>query len=234
MSFAPYHQFQNGRRIERIISSLRTSSSISDTVCEGFHRYHPALMHKLRSAKYNLDRLGEKLTTTDIQEAADSSGDFMFEVNMFIDGFFYNCGSAMDILARVVLVLFGEALPDRVYFQNAYEIISANRQGDSILNRLDFPNWRDEFVEYRNTLTHELIIATSYWIHIDNIEGQQIHKIVFPMPDDPRATPDLRTYRRNQNILEYAKTNFTRVLRLINTIYGDIIQRANQTGSLPL
>ena len=234
MSFTPYHQFQNRRRMERIISSLRTDSLISDAAYEGFQRYHPALMHKLRSAKYNLDRLEEKLTTTDIEEAADPSGGFMFEVNMFIDGFFYNCGSAMDILARVVLVLFGKPFPDRVYFQSAYEIISENRQEDPMLNRLDSPSWREEFIKYRNTLTHELIIATSYQIHIDNVGGQQTHKIVFPMPDDPTAALDLRTYKRNPNVLEYLKTNFTRVLRLINTIYGDIIQRANQTGSLPL
>jgi len=234
MSFVPYHRFQNGRRIERIILSLRTSSSISDAVYKGFHRYHPALIHKLRSANYNLNHLEEKLTNTDIQEAADPSGDFMFEVNMFIDGFFYNCGSAMDILARVVLMLFGQALPDRVYFGSAYETINANRQGDPILNRLDSPSWRDEFIEYRNTLTHELIIATSYQIHIDNVGGQQTHKIVFPVPDDPRAEPGLWTYRQNPSILEYSKRSFRRVLGLINVIYGDIAERADKIGGLPL
>lgn len=234
MSFAPYHLFRNGKRIEQVISSLRDSSSISDIAYAGFHRYHPALMHKLRSAKYNLDRLEDKLATTDIQEAADATGDFMFEVNMFIDGFLYSCGSAMDILARVVLVLFEEAPRDRVYFETAYETLSTSRPGDSILHRLDPPVWRREFTTYRNASTHELIVATSYRIHIENVEGQMIHTIVFPMPDDPRAVPSQRSYDRNPNALEYLKRTFIRELRLIHTIYGDIVQKAHNTGRLPL
>ena len=110
MLFKPYHNFDNRVRLEQLVTRLNEGGNITGDTYENFNRYHPAMIHKLRSAKYNLERLSEKLTTANIQEVATSTGDFMFEVNMYIDGFFYNAGSAMDILARVVLTLFGEQL----------------------------------------------------------------------------------------------------------------------------
>lgn len=234
MPFSPYHQFQNRSRIEGLISALKASGGIPSNIHEDFHRYHPALIHKLKSAKYNIELLEEKLTTTDIQEAADTTGDFMFRVNMFIDGFFYNAGSALDILARVVLTLFGEPLTGNIYFQTAHTRLSTNRPTDPILTRLVIPSWRQCFSDYRNTLTHELVLAPRYHIDIDNTGESPTYKIVFPLPDDPRANPCQRTFRNNPNVLDYTKTHFTRILRILNTVYGDIYQRGTTAGALPL
>ena len=235
MPFRPYHLFKNRSRLERLVKALHDAGTIADqTAYENFNRYHPAMVHKLRSAKYNLQRLEEKLTTTNIQEAADSTGDFMFEVNMYIDGFFYNAGSAMDILARVVLTLFGEPLTGAIYFQTAHQRISLNRPSDPILDRLNVPLWRSLFSDYRNTLTHELILASRYLIEIDRTVGESANRIVFPLPDGPRAIPSQRTYRRNPNALKYIKQHFRRILKLANTLYGEIYQRASAANSLPI
>ena len=234
MPFRPYHGFRNRARLERLVADLKDRGSVPDDVCENFLRYHPAMIHKLRSAKYNLDRLTEKLTTTDIQEAADTTGDFMFEVNMFIDGFFYAAGSAMDILGRVVLTLFGQPITGRIYFDSVHATLNQARPADPILPRLIRPPWRQHFSDYRNTLTHELILAPRYQIDIDNTGGTPMYRIVFPLPDDPRATPSHRTYRRNPNVLGYVSTHFMRILKLANTVYGDIADRAAASGSLPI
>jgi len=207
---------------------------VPDEVYENFHRYHPSMIHKLRSAMYSLDRLEEKLTTTDIQDAADTQGDFMFEVNMFIDGFFYNAGSALDILARVVLTLFGEPLAGRIYFETAHQRLSLARPGDAILPRLDRPNWRQQFSDYRNTLTHEVILASRYQIVIDNTGASPTSQIVFPLPDDPRSRPVERTYRHHPNVRQYISQHFTRILSVGNTVYGDIATRAEANGNLPV
>jgi len=235
MPFRPYHAFTNRVRLERLVKALHDAGTITDsTAYENFNRYHPAMIHKLRSAKYNLMRLKEKLTTTDILEAVSATGDFMFEVNMYIDGFFYNAGSAMDILARVVLTLFGESLSGNIYFHTAHQRISANRPGDAILDKLDPPSWRELFSAYRNTLTHELIIASKLNIEIDRTGADPVNRIFFPLPDVPRAKPSTRTYRRNPNALHYLSKHFKRVLRLTNTIYGEINERAAIANSLPI
>lgn len=234
MNFSPYHQFKNQSKLKNLIIDFNNSRNILNDTRDNFNTYNSALIHKLKSAKYNLDRLEEKLTQTDIQEAADITGDFLFEVNMFIDGFFYSAGSAMDILARVVLTLFGENLPDNVYFETAYNVLNARRPGDSILARLSRPSWKEKFSNYRNALTHELIIASKYHIEIDPMESIPIHRIVFPLADDPRATQHNRTYKHNPNVFIYLTTHFKRILRLVNTIYGDIYDRAFSEGSLPL
>lgn len=236
MSFTPYHSFANQTQLERLVETLNNTGNITDsTAYENFNRYHPAMIHKLKSAKYNLDRLTDKLTTTDIQDVVSSTGDFMFEVNMYIDGFFYNAGSAMDILARVVLTLFGEPLSGKVYFQTAEAKISTARPNDPILPKLSTPPWRDTFTNYRNTLTHELIVASicQITLSMSGVSQQDSH-IILPLPDDPRATPSARTYRQNPNALDYLSQQFRRVLRLVNQVYGHIFDRATTARSLPI
>lgn len=234
MSFRPYHHFANRGRLERIISSLNDTEKITDEAFSNFHRYHPAMLHKLRAAQFNLEALTDKLTSTDIQEAAVTTGDFMFEVNMYIDGFFYNSASALDILARIVLTLFGEPLPRNTYYQTAHRRLNQNRPGDPILTRLVSPAWWAMFSNYRNTLTHELILASRRLIEIDETEATPSTRIVIPLPDDPRAERRARKYKNNPNVVVYAKTHFTRILSVANTIYGDIASRAEATGALPL
>lgn len=234
MPFAPFHRFNNRTRLEKLVSQYKNNGNIADDVHDNFHRYHPALIHKLRSAKYNIERLDEKLATTDIVEAANTKSEFMFQVNMYIDGFFYNAGSALDISARVVLTLFGEPLSGNIYFNTAYDRLNANRPGDPILPRLVTPSWRNSFSTYRNTLTHELILASRYHIDIDNIGASPTNRIVFPLPDDPKANPQNRTFRKNPDVLEYVKIHFTRILSILNTVYGDIHGRSSASGSLPL
>lgn len=234
MPFSPYHQFQNKKRLENVVSDLRDGGNITDEVFENFYRYHPSMILKLRSAKYNIERLTEKLNTTEIQDATNATGDFFFEINMFIDGFFYNSGSSLDILARVVLTLFGQPLPDKIYFESAHQILSHTHPGDTILPKLQAPAWRSDFKNYRNTLTHELILAPQYNIVIDNSRPVPTHQIVFPLPDNPRARPDDRSYRKNPNVLEYTSTHFTRILSIANKVYGIIADRAEANGILPL
>jgi hypothetical protein len=234
MSFRPYHRFQNRARLERLINRLNESGLVPDDIYENFHRYHPSMVHKLKSGKYNLDRLEEKLTTTDIQDAADMAGDFMFEVNMFIDGFFYNVGSALDILARVVLTVFGLPVTGRIFFETAHAQLSQARPGDQILPRLTRPKWRQQFSDYRNTLTHELILASRYQIDIDNTGAEPTYRIIFPLPDDPRARPINRSYRQYPNVLEYVTRHFTRILSIANTVYGDIASRAENNRQFPI
>lgn len=232
MPFRPYHQFANRGKLEKIVSSLNDTKKITDEAFNSFHRYHPAMLHKLRSARYNVVALTAKLSSTDIQEAAVTTGDFMFEVNMFIDGFFYSAGSALDILARIVLTLFGESLTGSIYFPTAYNRLNQSRPGDPILGRLE-PVWRTKFSTYRNTLAHELILASNYQIMIDGT-GLTPPQIVFPLPDDPKAEPGARTYKQNPNVAVYVKTHLTRILSLANTVYGDIALRAEAAGALPL
>ena len=234
MPFTPFHRFVKRKELEALLEDFWDKTDIPDEIYDNFQRYYPAFVHKLRSAKYNIERLEEKLTTTSIQDAANTIDDFMFEVNMYIDGFFYNSGSALDILARVILTLFGENLPDNVYFHSAHQILSASRASDPILPRIETPTWRASFSDYRNTLTHELILASIINMQIDTSGTNPITNIVLPLPDDPRARPSARKYNNHPDVLNYIKTHFTRILSIANVIFGDIIQRAKTLGSLPL
>ena len=234
MPFSPYHHYSASAKLVRLIEKLKNENHISEEDYFAFHRYHLSSNHKLKSAKYHLIKLMNKLTNVDIQEVVDPSGSFLFETNLYIDGYFYNCGSALDILAREMLVLFGESLPDRIYFHTAHELLSISRPGDSILSRTERPSWKKEFSAYRNALTHELLLAAQVSVTFENRGPNQTHMVVLPLPDDPRIDIAARTYNRNKNVLDYIEENFKRVLRLINGVYNEVYTRARDNNALPL
>ncbi len=234
--FSPYHRLNNCIRLERWIRENHENGSISDDVLTGYNRYHFALVHKLKSAKIHYENLENLLENTDIANTISNSDEFLQEVNLYLDSFFYCCGSSLDILAREVLVYFNIAFPtnNKVYYRTARQLINAARSGDSILPRLQDPNWKDEFSNYRNALTHEVLIAGIYNIQVIQNGMNQQMVIKFPLPDDPRVDIPDRLFNNNPDALDYCKTTFTRLLSLINQIYGEIENRATTTGNLPL
>jgi len=232
--FSPYHRMANCPRLQRTIADLNNSGNVPIQIYNGHKRYHYSLIHKLKSAKKHLENLQNVLENTQVSAVVDNSTDFINEVNMHIDSFFYCCGSAMDILSREIIVYFNITMPARVYFQTAHQQINVHRSGDALLPRLTDPTWLNEFKDYRNALTHEVLIGTNFSIAVNADGGRSQTVIVYPLPDNPRAEIENRTFRNNPNSFEYCRTTFTRLLTLINTIYGDINQRALTNGHLPL
>ncbi len=138
----------------------------------------------------------------------------------------------MLLSGNEILIYFNIPLPNTIYFQTASREITRLKPGDPILPRLQRPNWKEEFSNYRNALTHEVLIGTNYSINV-NLEGGNNHtSIIFPLPDDPRVNE--KTYRNNPNALIYCETVFRRILSLINVIHGEIETRARNQNALPL
>ncbi|HRY31915.1 MAG TPA: hypothetical protein P5531_03000 [Bacteroidales bacterium] len=231
--FSPIHRFQNCQRLQRWFEANRDTGNIPVAILQGYNRYHYALLHKLKSAKYHYSNLVAVVEETEATEMLANSESFLQQVNMHLDGFFYCSGSALDILAREILIYFNIPLPGRVYYNTAGEQLNIQRPADPLLARLNDPQWKAEFSDYRNALTHEVLIARNYNINVnDNGMNQQI-SVVFSMPDDPRTDFTARTFRRNPNGLEYCQLTFQRILSHINQIYGEIEQRTRNTG-MPL
>jgi hypothetical protein len=234
MSLSTYHRFANRPRLESELQSLKASGNVPEDIVKGYNRYHFSLLHKLRSAAYHADMLTNTLTGTPPLDSLSQSSDFMLKVNMHLDGFFYCGGSALDILAREVLTYFAIPLPANVYFHTAHATLTNARPGDALLPRLTDPAWKRDFSTYRNALTHELMIAGQFTINV-NLNGDTEEKtLIIPLPDDPRVDPSERTCRKNQNADEYCKGHMRRLVSLVNTIYGDIAERAHALGRLPL
>jgi len=234
MSFTPYHLFKNEYKLNNLVKLYIDNDDISTDAKNGHARYHPAIMHKLKSSHYYIEMLEQELDTIDAIKFAEAPLEVMFQVNMFMDGFFYASGSVLDILAREIIIYFGQSLPTRVYFETAREILTRLHPGDPFLSRLTEPSWRNEFKNYRNALTHELIVITKLTGEVDIFGDSPKFKLSIPLPDDPRAEPDNRTYVRNENVLEYIKLHFKRILILVNVIYGDLKTRIENNGSIPI
>jgi len=232
--FSPHHRFANCARLEAAFQRLRAAGSVPDDIVLGFNRYHYALIHKLKSARYHVDALTETLSSTPPLDSLSQSSDFMFKVNMHLDGFFYSGGSALDILARELLTYYGVTLPAKVYYHTAHATLSTSYPTDPILDRIKDPQWKEDFTTYRNALTHELMIAGQFNINV-RLDGASEEKtLVLPLPDDPRVDPSARTTRKYPDADEYCRNHIRRLLTLINTIYGDIITRMGTNNALPL
>jgi len=231
--FNPIHQFRNCAKLEATILELNKNGLVSASVFQGYKIYHFALLHKLKCAKHHVDRL-EAILRLNPSDIIPASEEFMFTVNLSLDGYFHSCGSALDILAREILLYFGQTLPPNVYFETAKGILNRNRPADPILHRLQDPPWKTEFKDYRNASTHEIIIASSYSINV-KLDGDVEEKsIILPLPDNPRIDPTRRTYNNNPDILRYSINNLRRIISLINQIYGEIYDRAKSNNRLPL
>jgi hypothetical protein len=228
--FDPIHQFKNCTKLENIISTLNKGGLVSEAIFQNYKIYHFALLHKLKCAKHHVETLETILKKGEIS----ASDEFMFAVNLCIDGYFHSCGSALDILAREVLIYFGETLPLYVYFKTARQVLTISRPTDPILPKLQDPPWKDEFKDYRNASTHEMMIALAYNINVQ-LDGDVEEKtIILPLPDDPRIELAKRTYNRNPNLLKYCIYTLRRIISLINQIYKDLYDGAKSNNGLPL
>ena len=232
---SPYHQFANCPALRAEIARLRRTNAVPQNLLEQHQVYHYALFHKLRSARYHVGRLRAILTDEFPGQGAVDHAALLSQANMHIDGFFYFGGSALDILAREVLAYFAIPLPSSVYFQTARQQLSQARANDPLLGRLADPAWKREFSNYRNSATHELLLADSVTYNVKVVGGaEQETEVVLSLPDDPRAAPSQRTYNRNQDALLYCEQHLRRIISLGNQIYGDIAARIRTTNQLPL
>lgn len=232
--FSPYHRFTNCQRLEGLIHDLQTNNNVPQIILNGHQIYHYTLVHKLKSAEHYIQCLDFDLAAT--PPADIFSREFLFSVNRSIDGFFLSGGSALDILAREVLVYFNIPLPPTIYFGTAREQLEEHRAHDPIISRLCAPAWKSDFSNYRNALTHEILIAGSVVLNL-NLHapgGTLTGPIILPLPDDPRSGPSHRTYRRHPDVLDYCKTTLRRILSLVNVVYGELTDRITLTGRLPL
>jgi len=241
--FSPYHQFKNCTKLVLCVQRLYDASCVPPHIHDWHHNYHEALEQKLRGAKHNLDALRVLISSTDITTIASSTNmttvtrniqDFMFHANLYIDGFFYNGGSALDILAREVLTIFDIYPSGHVYYDSAYSEISSKYPSDPILTRLNDPFWKQEFSDYRNASTHEVLLSTEGNLNFQLSSEGLRQSIRLPLPDNPRAALSTRTYNKNPDALQYCILSFRRLLRHINAIYGDAYTRASTQGKLPL
>ncbi len=232
--FSPYHRFEKCIALRRCIDQLFDCSYVTQEIRDTFYIHHQALEHKLKSAKYYLDKLISLCESTSLADLSTSLSEFDFNANLYIDGFFYSGGSALDIFAREILALYDIHPTGDIYYVAARSEISGIYPSDPLLTRLNTPSWKGEFSNYRNVATHEVLLSTSISLKIQMTYPSQVQRISLPLPDDPRIAPSSRTFNRNPDAVEYCSKTFRRLLSHINIVYGDIANRALANGRLPL
>jgi hypothetical protein len=232
MNFAPRHQFRNCSSLEAAIEQLFEGGNVPQHLYDAYLLYHFSLVHKLRSARYHADTIQGYLASQQTHNV--TALDVVYRVNFHFDGFTHTLGSALDIFAREILTYFGVALPKKVHYGSARVQLKNARPGDPILPYLDDPTWRDEFGHYRNTATHESVVGSRFDIKVDVQGNVATRRMVFPLPDNPRAAANARTFRRNPDITEYCNQTLRRVLSHFNRAYGHVCGRVVAAKRLPL
>jgi len=232
--FRPYHMFWNCQRLRKLICNLRENNNVPEPLWKAHNKYHYAVFHKLKSTQHYTENLANIFSNTPAADIFLPSSQFFFNVNRNIDGFFHSGGSALDILAREVLTYFGIPLPSNVYFHTAKDELTQHRPNDAIISRLGDPTWKADFSDYRNAITHELLVADSVSVNF-HIHGEtQTEKIILPLPDNSRSDPSERTYRKYPDVLDYCNKTLKRLLSLVNQVYGNLTDRITQNNSLPI
>jgi hypothetical protein len=230
--FSPHHRMEECHKFTEIIKSIKATINPSDLIIEDTIRYYDSLVHKLKSANKNREAFSDLITNAKPENIDES---FLFNANHYADGFFYCCGSAIDILARLVLLVFGDPLSGDVYFAEAKRKIAISHPGNNIIPKLDSPGWKPKFSEYRNALTHEILVVdiVNTTMKFSNISGKEF-KVVIPFPDDPRKRPTERTYEGIRDGNDYMRKTFKSFLSFINIIFKELNNQLKATSSYPL
>lgn len=198
-----------------------------------FISYHKTVKSKLLFAYNNLEGLKGKLSGVTSHELHDEA--HVYEINHFIDGFFYSMGSVLDVFAREVIVVYNLNNNGDVYFGKAHSLLSSQRpQEVDIIKKLRKPKWNDEFRAYRNVATHEMLIAQIVRTSVNLLMPTPNPTTVIPLPDNPSACIHNRSYRRNIDVVTYCDKTFRRIASLLNSAMNTMIISIRNKRTLPL
>jgi len=155
--------------------------------------------------------------------------------NLYLDGYFSSVSSIFDTLLHEANVVFKLVDTERdIYFQTIIDELREVCPGSELYRFLAErkpKRWWKTLGAFRNSLTHESIIATSI-VTTTNVEAgtEKLEKI--PLPDDPKARPF--TYRKERELKHFVENFNKNVLPVLERWYRKMNRDLVSSGKLPI
>lgn len=155
--------------------------------------------------------------------------------NLYLDGYFISINSAFDALAHEVNTIF--KLIDSegdIYINTVLNELKQRLNQSKFYNFLikeKLKRWWSLMEKYRNTLTHESIIATNIETSTDvTINKEELIKI--PLPDNFKKKPFV--YNKGYELKSFIEDFDKNILYSFDQSYKRLIQDLKKSGQLPI
>ena len=162
----------------------------------------------------------------------------MFDVNFWLDGYFFTAMSLLDTIAHQVDHLY-KVYPkwSSIFIDKIRKNLeSKNKQWkiNKILRKIEAKNsWYRSFKEYRNTITHESVISRELPIKYIASDQEEDLKTIY-LPAQPKILPPKIIEQSRFEMSNLIKNYDKRLEILVNDIYISILEDTKKTKKLPL
>jgi hypothetical protein len=204
--------------------------------------YNQSVDFKLQSADYYLAKLANVLQ--DFPFDGSNRGPNMFEVALFIDGFFASAVSVTDVFGRELNVYFGNIVHnDKFYFHDVVGAIQGAAKGVGILHSLAAVSVQNtgliaQLKKYRNCSSHSRLINSS--ITMSTTLDYEQHRTTGPplarvdcfLPDDPLIIPC--TYINRVPAFGFCQTALAQLTAALDAAYAHLTADVQNAADLPL
>ena len=157
--------------------------------------------------------------------------------NLFIDGYFMSVMSIFDSLAHEVNSLFKiiPSKPDtRIYISTIIKELKKaipNSEFYKYTSKVTKKRWWKTLENFRNAITHEVIIAKEIETSYDATVGKETLKKI-PLPDNPKRRPF--TYKRNYELKNFIENFHKNVPLTLEQCYKNLLKDVEKSKKIPI
>lgn len=188
-------------------------------------------------SEYNA-ALGETSTHSYTERKIIEKDRLMFDVNFWLDGYFFTAMSLLDTIAHQVDHLYkvypklSPIFIDKI--RNNLESKNKQWKINGTLRKIEAKNsWYRSFKDYRNTITHESVISRELPIKYIASDQEEDLKTIY-LPAQPKIRPPKIIEQSRFEMSNLIKKYNKRLESLVNDIYISILEDTKKTKKLPL
>jgi len=232
-------------KVEKLQSKNKRSIKKGD-----FDIFHFSVQQKLWESNYYAEQIknfsgdnfaysetpGPKTQTITVISGLDK-GEMARYCNLYLDGYFMSVMSIYDSLSHEINTLFKFLKSDpktRIYLSTIINEFK-NKMPDSefykYAAKIQKKKWWKDLENFRNAITHEVIIAKEIETSYDATAGKETLKKI-PLPDNPKRRPF--TYKKNYELKNFIENFHKNISITIEQCYKKVIKDLEKNQKLPI
>lgn len=232
-------------KVENFYSKNKKSIKKND-----FDIFHFSVQQKLWEANYYADQInnfsgdsfaysenpGLQTGTVTVISGLDKVGISRY-CNLYIDGYFMSVMSAFDSLAHEVNSLFkflGSDPNTKIYLFTIVKEFNTKMPDSEFYKHASKTlkkNWWKILENFRNAITHEVIIAKDIDTSYDATIGKETLKKI-PIPDNPKKRPF--TYKKDYELKSFVENFHKNITPTLEHCYKKLLKDLEKSKKLPI
>ncbi|MDD5638692.1 MAG: Cthe_2314 family HEPN domain-containing protein [Candidatus Pacebacteria bacterium] len=213
-----------------------------------FDIFHFSVQQKLWELNYYADQIknfsgdnfaysempGPKTSTITLISGLDKR-EMARYCNLYLDGYFMSAMSIFDSLSHEINILFEFLkLDSKIYFSKILHEFSMKMPNSEFYiysNKVLKKKWWKDLENFRNAITHEVIIAREIETSYDATVGKETLKKI-PLPDNPKKRPF--TYNKDYELKSFVENFHQNIAITTDQCYKRLLKDLENSKKLPI